>query len=275
MKSRLRYIIPILYIMADVAGIFISFYLAYQVRFFSFAANILPVTRGIPNLSLYLQAIIFVVIIWVFIFGLMGHYKRRSPSSFDRFWEVIRGVTSGIVLIVASTFFYRGESFSRLVMAYGWLISIIVLYVLREIVYRFELAMFRRGDIVKRAVIIGDEPPGLQLYGKLKNQPAWGILPVGFISSENIDKIGLQKELFRNGKSADNAVYQVTIGLDGPSDLANSGKLWLGRLQDITDVIIHNHIDLIIFNLPHGQGHIIEEFVLSSDNLGLEYMLTR
>jgi hypothetical protein len=98
---------PILYIIVDSIGVFTSFYLAYQIRFYSFTAKIIPITKGIPNLSLYFQALFFVALVWIFIFGLMGHYRKRSPSSFDRFWEVTRGATSGTILIVASTFLSR------------------------------------------------------------------------------------------------------------------------------------------------------------------------
>jgi Undecaprenyl-phosphate glucose phosphotransferase len=274
MKSRLRYIIPIIYIFSDIAGILISFYLAYQIRFFSITVRIMPITKGIPPLSVYIQATLYVALVWAFIFGLMGHYKKRSPSSFDRFWEVVRGVTAGAVLIIASTFFYRGESFSRLVMGYAWAASIIILFLFRQFIYRYELAMFRRGDIVKRTIIVGDEPAGLKLYGKLKTQPAWGINPIGFVTNENPDIVGQQKDLFEANNLSNNSNCGIAIDLEGPRDLQNAGRLWLGSIQDLENIINENHINLIIFNLPPEQGYIIENFVMGSENLGLEYMLT-
>ncbi len=240
---NIRYIIPILYIVADVLGIFTSFYLAYSIRFHSIATKIFPVTKGIPDLAIYLKAIIFIAVIWLFVFSLMNHYKKRSPSSFDRFWEVVRGVSSGTIITIASTFFYRGESFSRLVASFAWILGIVVIFLFREMVYRLELAMLQKGLGIKKAIIVGNEKVGLELYEKLKSQPAWGINPLGYIDNQNI----------KTNKVPDN--------------------LHLGTLNEIEKVVEKLGIDIIIFNLPSQQSNLIENLVLNSENLGLEYML--
>jgi exopolysaccharide biosynthesis polyprenyl glycosylphosphotransferase len=238
LRTKIRYILPLIYILVDTLGILVSFYLAYKIRFYSPATGVFPITKGIPELSLYLQALIFVGFVWIFIFGLMGHYRSRPPSSFDRFWEAVRGVSSGSIIIMATTFFYRGESFSRLVMGFAWILGIAILYLFREIAYRFELHMLRRGLGVKRAVFVGDHRNGLLLFEKLKAQPAWGIVPVGFVSDEEIE------------------------------------LPWLGRINDLEDIVKSQSIDLIIFNLPPDRRDFIAEFVMKSENLKTEYMIS-
>ena len=238
MKARFRYILPLIYILADSAGIMLGFFLAYKIRFYSIVTRLFPVTKGIPDLDLYLNSLVFVCVIWIFIFGLMGHYRKRAPSSFDRFWEVARGVTSGALIIIATTFFYRGESFSRLVMGFGWIIGIILLFALREIVYRFELSMLRRGIGARRAVFVGNEQTGLVLFDKLDKQPAWGIEPVGFICDTDI-------ELPR-----------------------------LGSIADLDTIINTHSIDMVIFNLPADRRDFIVDLVMRSENLNIEYMIS-
>ncbi len=238
MRTKFPYIVPLFYIFADAVGIFLSFYLAYEIRFYSAATRLIPVTKGIPRLGLYLQALVFVALVWIFIFGLMGHYRRRSPSSFDRFWEAARGVSSGAILIIATTFFYRGESFSRLVMVFAWILGIAIVYLTRELFYRIELATLRRGLGVKRAVFIGAEKSGRRLFEKLKDQPAWGIFPVGFIG-----------------------------GNDNPDDFP-------GRLEDSEKIVKNLGIDMVIFNLPPSRQDFIVDFVMKSENLKIEYMMT-
>jgi|GEM_PF-5837359 len=66
-------------------------------------------------------------------------------------------------------------------MAYGWVVSLIVIFMLRELCYRLELALLRSGRGMKRAVIVGDERSGRFLGEKLRVQPAWGIEPIGFV----------------------------------------------------------------------------------------------
>jgi len=238
LNTKVRYILPVIYILGDILGILVSFYLAYEIRFYSAVNRVFPITKGIPDLSLYLQALIFVGIVWIFIFGLMGHYRSRPPSSFDRFWEAARGVSSGAIIIIATTFFYRGESFSRLVMGFAWILGIVILYLLREIVYRFELYMLRHGLGVKRAVFVGNDGNGVLLFEKLKAQPAWGIAPIGFVCDEEI-----------------------------PFPC-------LGKINELEDIVRSQPIDLIIFNLPPNNRNFIVDFVMKSENLKTEYMIS-
>lgn len=238
MKNAVRYFYPILYILGDVAGIFLGFFLAYEIRFFSAFASLIPVTKGIPEMGLYLYATIFVCAVWIFIFSLMGHYKRRSPSSFDRFYEIFRGVSAGALIIIASTFFYRGESFSRLVMGFAWVLNIVILFLIREMIYRFELSMLRRGYGSKRALFIGHEKNGLELYEKLIGQPAWGIKPIGFLSDSDLD-------------------YPV-----------------LGDTGQLDTIAREAEIDMVVFNLAGDKRDLIIDIVMRNENLNLEYMFS-
>jgi exopolysaccharide biosynthesis polyprenyl glycosylphosphotransferase len=238
LKKAIGYFYPILYVLGDISGVFLGFLLAYEIRFFSTVTSIIPITKGIPKLGLYLYATIFVCAVWIFLFALMGHYRRRSPSSFDRFYEVFRGVSAGALIIIASTFFYRGESFSRLVMGFSWILNIAILFLIREMIYRFELSMLRRGYGTKRALFIGHEKNGVELYEKLAGQPAWGIKPVGFLSDSAMD-------------------YPV-----------------LGDIGQFDAIVKKAEIDMAIFNLPADKRDLIADIVIRNENLNLEYMLS-
>lgn len=238
MTTRFRYLLPIIYIIFDILGIYASFYLAYRLRFESFITSIFPITKGIPGLGLYLRSLIFVSIVWIFIFGLMGHYRKRSPSSFDRFWEAVRGVSSGSFIVIATTFFYRGDSFSRLVMGLGWIFGLVIIYVFREFVYRFELSALRRGIGGQRALFVGDEEGGRLLFEKLKAQPAWGIDPVGCVCD--------------NEEAPDR----------------------FGGIDDLDNIIRSHGIDMVIFNLPPNRRDYVVDLVMNNKYLNLEYMIS-
>ena len=66
MKNIIRYIYPLIYMAGDISGIFLGLYLAYRLRFSDAGAAIFPITKGIPELGLYLYATIYVCIIWIF-----------------------------------------------------------------------------------------------------------------------------------------------------------------------------------------------------------------
>ena len=238
-KGRIvRYMIPVFYLLGDISGIYLSFILAFKLRFGSFFAEFFPVVHGIPDLTLYLNALLFVSAVWVFIFSIYGHYRRRSPSSFDRFYETARGVVSGTFIILATTFFYRGDSFSRLVLAIACLLSITLIWLTRELIYRLEKGYLKRGVISKRAIFVGGGERGAELFGKLTRQPAWGIVPIGFVYDE---------------------------GTPGPR---------LGGMAQLDDIIKANSIDLIVFNMPQETHEFITDFVMKSENLSLEYMIS-
>jgi exopolysaccharide biosynthesis polyprenyl glycosylphosphotransferase len=232
------YFLPLLYIMADIAGIYLSFIIAFQIRFYSQFIGQYPVYYPIPPLHEYLIALMFVSPIWIFIFAITGNYRKRMPSLFDRMYDLIRGMFLGALVILATSFFYRAGSFSRLVLGMACIMSVFIIGFLREAVYRLEKYYLRKGIISKRALFIGDSPRGLELFRKLANQPAWGITPVGFV--------------------ADNEIPFPR----------------LGEIAQLDEVIRANSIDLIVFNLPHDGQEFITDFVMKSENLNLEYMIS-
>ena len=241
-----HYAIPILYIFGDIGGIFASFVIAYQLRFESGLAGIIPIVHGIPQFSTYLYAVIFVAAVWIFIFSLFGQYRRRSPSIFDRFYEIIRGVTSGTFFVLATTFFYRGDSFSRLVLGLAWVVAIALIWAIRELIYRLERYYLKMGALSKRAIFVGENTRGLELYNKLATQPAWAIIPIGFVCE--------YEDSFSN------------LGSDAPP--------CLGKIENLEDIVKANSVELIVFNLLENRQDFIADFVMKSEILGLEYMIS-
>jgi exopolysaccharide biosynthesis polyprenyl glycosylphosphotransferase len=237
-RRLIRLALPLLYILGDIGGIYASFLLAYKLRFDSWLVNIFPVTLGIPDLAIYLYALIFVCLVWIFIFAVFGQYRRRSPSSFDRLYEVFRGVMLGTFLILATNFFYRGESFSRLVLAIACVVAVAIIWLVREAIYRLEKWYLKKGITSKRAVIVGSCEKGQELYRKLAAQPAWGIAPLGFACESALP-------------------YPI-----------------LGTTAELDSIIKSHAVDLIIFNLPRENQDFVTNYVMKNENLRLEYMLS-
>ena len=237
-RGIIIYFLPLLYILADLAGIYLSFILAFQFRFQTRFIWQYPIYYPLPALTDYLVALVFVSPIWIFIFAITGHYRKRMPSMFDRMYELFKGLFLGALVILATSFFYRTGSFSRLVLGIGCIFSVFILGFLRETVYRLEKYYLKRGVISKRALFIGDGPRGLELFRKLSNQPQWGINPIGFAADHELS-------------------YPV-----------------LGEISQVDEVIRTNYIDLVVFNLPHDNQDFIIDFVMKSENLKLEYMIS-
>ena len=73
------YILPVLYIIADIAGIYFSFIVAFSIRFYTGLLGEYPVYYKIPELSVYMTALMLVTPIWIIFFAFTGQYKRRLP----------------------------------------------------------------------------------------------------------------------------------------------------------------------------------------------------
>jgi exopolysaccharide biosynthesis polyprenyl glycosylphosphotransferase len=123
-------------------------------------------------------------------------------------------------------------------MGFAWALNIFIIFSLREIIYFFELSMLRRGYGTRRALFIGIEKSGLELYEKLEGQPAWGIKPIGFLSEPDKD-------------------YPV-----------------LGDISQFDEIVRSADIDMVIFNLPSDKRDLITDIVMRNENLRLEYMLS-
>ncbi|RLD17166.1 MAG: hypothetical protein DRI36_04565, partial [Caldiserica bacterium] len=102
----------LLFVIADLIGIYISFNLAYHIRFYS---GIFPVFFGIPPYSGYLKAIPLVAIVWILIFWQSGIYRKLHYDFLLDFFQIFRASIIAIIITVALGFFYREFSYSRLV----------------------------------------------------------------------------------------------------------------------------------------------------------------
>jgi len=147
----------------DVVLIYLSFSLAYWARFY---LPIIPVTKGIPPFIAYQKTIPIIIVIFVLIFRQYGLYNfRKYLDPFDEFFRAIKAVTIGTFLAMAATFIYREFSYSRIVLAYAWLISILLIYSFREWIKGIK-GLFLRRELQNRGILIMGEGEAPQKVGK-------------------------------------------------------------------------------------------------------------
>jgi exopolysaccharide biosynthesis polyprenyl glycosylphosphotransferase len=121
-----------LYLILDILLIYLSFTLAYWARFY---LPIIPVTKGIPDFIKYQRVIPIIMLIWILVFRQYGLYNLKdSVPSFDEFFRVMKVVTISTIFTMAATFLYREFSYSRVVLAYAWLLNVAFLFVARRFI---------------------------------------------------------------------------------------------------------------------------------------------
>jgi exopolysaccharide biosynthesis polyprenyl glycosylphosphotransferase len=248
-KESFRHIFPFILFLADAIIVFSSFLLAYWLRFHSPLTTIIPVTKGIPDLSFYLYGSIFVVVVWVAVFNAYGLYKSTRPkNAFDEFYLLAKGATLGFLIMMAFTFFYRGTSYSRATLVAWWILGIVLLYLERRIMTRVERAFTRRGYGVKKAVIVGTGETGISLYDRWKENPQPGYQLIGLIKAGGMP--------------------------EGESDTSDqSGMEVLGSMDDLYRIISERDVGLVILALPLSYHQRIMEIILGCEDLKVEFQI--
>ncbi len=192
--------------------------LAYYLRFF---LSPIPVYHQVPPLGPYLYLLGPIVVVWAVTFRALDLYRpRRLGSRFSEWVDVAKASTVGsLVLVATMTFFFRSFEYSRLVIVYFWVISIVLVSVWRA-VFREALRVARRqGYNLRYAVVVGAGELADTVIERLKLRPDVGIHVLGLVGDD--------EEQF------------------GPS------TKWLGGYADLRAVLDRHPVDHVILAIPH------------------------
>lgn len=171
MKPWRGWLLPTLILASDLAAIFISFLLAYWVRFHS--GLILP-WKGIPHLKFYLQAAGAVSILWGTLLTREGLYRNRVLDGFDEFLKVVKSAFLGTVVLMAVIFLYRNFSYSRIVIPLACGFSTLFIFIFRRALYfglrLFAFQIFPRLFRKRRILLLGGGKAAARLGSFLEKQ---------------------------------------------------------------------------------------------------------
>ncbi len=206
-----------------------SWLLAYYIRF---SLGPVPVYRGIPPLGPYLVLLAPILAVWAVAFKTLGLYRpRRLGSRLEEMWDVAKASTAGVLVLVTLTFFARSFEFSRVVIAYFWVISILAVSSARA-VFREALRVARRhGYNLRYALVVGGGELARVVIERLRWRPDVGIQVLGVVGDA------------KNG--------------------AELGAQRLGGYGDLRAILDRGGVDHVILALPHEDyariGMILEE----------------
>ena len=126
---------------------------------------------------------------WLLAFAEGRLYTRRALF-WDETRQMLRAATLAAVFAVFLSFVGRAtESLSRLVIAGMWLSTLVVLPVVH---YHTKRLLWRAGLWGKRVLILGAGETGVQVYERIRANPALGYEPVAFVDDDR-HKIGQQQ----------------------------------------------------------------------------------
>ncbi|MBI2154999.1 MAG: undecaprenyl-phosphate glucose phosphotransferase [Candidatus Rokubacteria bacterium] len=192
--------------------------LAYYLRFW---LGPIPVYLGVPPLQPYLYLLGPIVVVWAVAFRALDLYRpRRLGSRLSEWWDVAKASSLGsLVLVAIIEFFFRSFEFSRLVIVYFWILSIVSVSLSRAVFREALRVARRRGYNLRYAVIVGSGELAETVIERLRLRPDVGIHVLGVVGD---DKEGL-----------------------------GSQTKWLGGYADLRAVLDQHEVDHVILALPH------------------------
>ncbi len=235
MLKRYNQVFVSFFIILDAIVTAISWLLSYFIRF---NVEIIPVTKGIPPFSLYLELVIYAVIIWSIVFKAMGLYApMRSTSKLKETSKIAQASTVALLIFIALVYFIKEYKFSRVVILYFLLLNVTLLSTFRALLRGVLHFIRRRGYNQRHVLIVGAGDLGQKVLKTIKQTPELGLKVIGFMN-QRPECVGRNLE----------------------------GVQILGLIQDIGSALANGGIDQVIIALPLEDHDAFKEVMRQIDN---------
>jgi Undecaprenyl-phosphate glucose phosphotransferase len=177
-------VVPLLLVVTDAAAIGMAFLISYAVRFRSGWMDALGfVQEDAPSIGAYILGSLVVIALWLMLFASRRMYRaRRNVNLSDELVNVARGVTQGMLIVLAVAFFYRQFSYSRVVFVLVWALATVLMFGGRALVQRYERRQYRRRRFLQQAIILGSDSAANQVFSRLQQHPSFGFHILGYFA---------------------------------------------------------------------------------------------
>ncbi|HEX7085516.1 MAG TPA: undecaprenyl-phosphate glucose phosphotransferase [Vicinamibacterales bacterium] len=236
MVRRHNRLLVAFYVVSDAALGIAAFVLAYVLRF---ETGLIPVTKGYPPFSQYVNVLPFIGVLVPFAFHIQGLYRlRRGRSRVDDFFAVFVGSILAVVFGIVATLYFqtyyvpdelkdRGAyEVSQIVWALFLLLNVMLTFASRELVREALERRWRAGIGLKRILIAGAGELGRLVADKILEHRELGYQIVGFVDDRA-----------------------------GGDFLGHRGLPILGTLDEAGEIAVREHIDHLYVALP-AEDHL-------------------
>ncbi len=171
----------------------LAFRLAYFFRF-ELAIPIFQIEVS-PNLIYYQRLVLFLLPLWVIVFGVNGLYQKNNLlGGTKEYSSLLNSATVGMLVIIFFMFLQPDFILARgwLILAWGltFFLTFLARFTLRRLVYYLRL----KGYFLSPALVIGANQEGRLIADQLLASPASGLHILGFLD----DRFNPGTQLFRH-----------------------------------------------------------------------------
>ena len=220
----------------DTLVILFSWMAAYYIRF---NLGLFPLDQGIPPLEQYWTLLSLTWLIFLFNIKICGLYEPLGGRSYlIEYYNIVKVTSLSILMVAAISFFYRGASYSRIVVLIFWALVTSLMILSHVTVRRALMAMRLKGVNLSNVLIIGAGDLGQLVSEKIDLHPEIGFFVAGYLT-DHPEKVG---SIFKGHKV-------------------------LCLINDISRHIREHKINQLFIALPFGRHERLEQVL---ENLGEE-----
>ncbi|PYM05619.1 MAG: undecaprenyl-phosphate glucose phosphotransferase [Candidatus Rokuibacteriota bacterium] len=207
---------------ADLCLVALCWLAAYGLRFYGVGPPL--VAPEVPPLRDYLLQLLPILVVWGVAFRVFGLYRPRRLGSYVSEWvDIAKASTLGVLVLVAvMTFAFHGYQYSRVVIMYFWVLSIVAASFARGVFREGLRIARRRGYNLRQALLVGGGEAAGEVLAMLGRRPDVGIRVVGLV-----------------GDKQERGRMEVER---------------LGAFEDLRAVLDRLQIDIVIVALPHAES---------------------
>ena len=209
-KSTRR--IAVLFLISDLVSTLTALVAAYALRF---RAEIVPVTKGVPDAATYYKLFPLIAVLWPIVYYFYGLYSvRRHRSRIEEGFAVLVATGLATLLLTGLATFYRGFSYSRLVLLLFFVADVLFVFAGRTAIRRYLEEAWRHGFGVRHVLVVGAGRLGRAVIDKLAEHPEAGLRAVAMLDDDP-QRLG---ELYRSipvaGPTSQAAAAVEQLGVD-------------------------------------------------------------
>src|SRR6266545_2171349 len=209
-KSTRR--IAALFLISDLVSTLTALVAAYALRF---RAEIVPVTKGVPDAATYYKLFPLIAVLWPIVYYFYGLYSvRRHRSRIEEGFAVLVATGLATLLLTGLATFYRGFSYSRLVLLLFFVADVLFVFAGRTAIRRYLEEAWRHGFGVRHVLVVGAGRLGRAVIDKLAEHPEAGLRAVAMLDDDP-QRLG---ELYRSipvaGPTSQAAAAVEQLGVD-------------------------------------------------------------
>jgi exopolysaccharide biosynthesis polyprenyl glycosylphosphotransferase len=194
------------------------------------------------TLDVYFAIELAATIVLLVVFKFQGlYYERNRVTWTDSTSVILGGSTIGIAIMIVAVFGFRPFAYSRLIFVYLFIYVVLLLSFARLIELQIRGYLRRRGIGLERVLVVGGGAQGMLIMQNIVAKPELGYDVVGFADDEREEDIGRFKAL--------------------------------GKLDDVSRILRHTGVDLVIIALPSASHTRVVEIMMQCEKQNVGFRI--